>query len=84
MSATPFCPILNRHCLGSACVRFVPEQTTNVDGEAAVWRVGMFEPGGFFRDSQMGFPDTKATGRGWCADNLRALPFKDPNPATEK
>lgn len=78
---TPLCPILNRHCLGSACVRFVPEQTTNVDGQSAVWRVGMTEPGGGVRDQYGVHTGGKNTGRGWCADNLRALPFRDPNPA---
>lgn len=84
MPTTPFCPMLNRYCLGSACVRFVPEQTTNVDGEAAVWVVGLTQPGGWILDQYDAPVAGKNTGRGWCADNLRALPFKDPNPATEK
>lgn len=83
MSA-PFCPMLNRYCLGSACVRFVPELTTNVDGKTAAWRIGVTEPGGGVLNQYDVRVFGKNTGRGWCADNLRGVPFKDPNPATEK
>ena len=50
-------------CVGSACVKWVPEHRTD-DGFAPL-RANEYLDGG------------ELTGMGWCADNLRRAPFAD-------
>ena len=77
---TPFCPLINRYCLGSSCARFVPEHTSNVSGKDAVVYVGRLSEGGVAPWDGVAVNDenSKPTGLGWCGDNLRTTPFKDP------
>jgi hypothetical protein len=49
-------------CLGSACVKWVPQS-----GDAGYTGAPMYEGGDNY----------PITGLGWCADNLRRAPFAD-------
>ena len=77
---TPFCPLINRYCLGSSCARFVPEHTSNVSGEDATWFTGPLSDGGrlVWSGTFANGGNSKPTGLGWCGDNLRTTSFKDP------
>jgi hypothetical protein len=59
-------------CLGSKCVKWVPEIYSFTEG---TYRAMMTSPDPIMTDEERGH----FTGSGWCSDNLRSLPFEDPN-----
>ena len=82
---TPFCPLINRYCLGSSCARWVPELASrkppgpgSAIGFVHVRCTGPSADGGVLLVDGIGRVLADPTGMGWCADNTRTAPFKDP------